>query len=129
MLRFLEEEERNFLYKKYLNLFPPSIITPPPVSINMIDVAKVILPFIPFVPLLGSVDKSYQQESKNNFPQALEKIEIIIETNNRFECYKTEMKAISQIGISFHEWLQLKPSTETKPIDTNIMYIIISQIL
>ena len=39
-------------------------------------------------------------------------MESMIETNNRFESYQTEIQAISQLGISFHEWLQLIPSTE-----------------
>ncbi|AFZ25152.1 hypothetical protein Cylst_2981 [Cylindrospermum stagnale PCC 7417] len=129
MLPFLEEEERNYLYKKYLNLFPPSIITPPSVSVNIADVITIAAAFTPLVPMLGSLEKNYDQESKMQFPQALEKIEIIIETNNRFESYQIEIKAISQIGISFHEWLQLKSSTETQPEDAELMYIIPSQAL
>lgn len=48
----------------------------------------------------------------------------MIETNRRFEAYQTEVQAISQLGISFHEWLKLIPSTEVKPDNAEFMYII-----
>jgi hypothetical protein len=48
----------------------------------------------------------------------------MIETNRRFEAYQAEVQAISQLGISFHEWLKLTPSTEEKPDKANLMYII-----
>jgi hypothetical protein len=48
----------------------------------------------------------------------------MIETSRRFEAYQTEVQAISQLGISFHEWLKLTPSTEVKPESAEFMYII-----
>ncbi|WP_228051656.1 hypothetical protein [Sphaerospermopsis aphanizomenoides] len=60
-------------------------------------------------------------------PQVFAVMESMIETNNRFESYQTEIQAISKLGISFHEWLQLKPSKETKPEGAELMFIIPSQ--
>ncbi len=56
-------------------------------------------------------------------PQVMEKIESLIETYRRFEAYQTEVKAIAQLGISFHDWLQLAPQ-EPQPEGSNLMYII-----
>jgi tetratricopeptide (TPR) repeat protein len=68
-----------------------------------------------------------KQAAFQRLPQVFEVMESMIETNNRFESYQTEIQAISQLGISFHEWLQLKPSTETKPESAELMFIIPSQ--
>ena len=68
-----------------------------------------------------------KQAAFQRLPQVFKVMESIIETNNRFESYQTEIQAISQLGISFHEWLQLKPSTETKPEGAELMFIIPSQ--
>jgi hypothetical protein len=74
-------------------------------------------------PLTGRFEK----EAFQRLPQLFEVMESMIETNNRFESYQTEIQAISQLGISFHEWLQLKPSTETKLEGAELMFIIPSQ--
>ncbi len=74
-------------------------------------------------PLTGRFEK----EAYQRLPQVFEVMESMIETNNRFESYQTEIQAISQLGISFHEWLQLKPATETRPEDAELIYIIPSQ--
>jgi hypothetical protein len=65
-----------------------------------------------------------KQEAIKRLPQVLEVIESMIETNCRFEAYQAEVQAIAQLGISFHEWLQLAPSDEVKPDGTDLMYII-----
>ncbi|HEY9299415.1 MAG TPA: hypothetical protein VIQ31_24250, partial [Phormidium sp.] len=54
----------------------------------------------------------------------LSKAEFMIETYRRLEAYQTEIHAISQLGISFQEWLKLTPATEVKPEETELMYII-----
>lgn len=68
-----------------------------------------------------------KKEEEIVLDNALEKVEAIIETNRRFEAYQTEVQAISQLGISFHDWLKLTPSKETKPEGAELMYIIPSQ--
>jgi tetratricopeptide (TPR) repeat protein len=60
-------------------------------------------------------------------PKTLEVMESMIETNRRFEAYQTEVQAISQLKISFHDWLKLTPSTEIKPDGAELMYIIPSK--
>ncbi|AVH70932.1 hypothetical protein [Nostoc sp. 'Lobaria pulmonaria (5183) cyanobiont'] len=60
-------------------------------------------------------------------PKTLDVVESMIETNRRFESYQTEVQAISQLGISFHDWLKLTPSTEIKPDGAELMYIIPSK--
>jgi len=66
----------------------------------------------------------YEKEAYKRLPQVIEVMESMIETNRRFEAYQTEVQAISQLGISFHEWLKLIPSTEVKPDNAEFMYII-----
>jgi tetratricopeptide (TPR) repeat protein len=68
-----------------------------------------------------------KQAAFQRLPQVFKVMESMIETNNRFESYQTEIQAISQLGISFHEWLQLKPSTEPKLEGAELMFIIPSQ--
>ncbi|MEA5568836.1 hypothetical protein [Anabaena sp. UHCC 0399] len=70
-------------------------------------------------PLTGRFEK----EAYKRLPQILENIESIIETNHRFESYQTEIQAISQLGISFHEWLKLTP-IENQANGAELMYII-----
>lgn len=64
-----------------------------------------------------------KQEAMKRLPEMLGAMESIIETNYRFEAYQTEVKAIAQLGISFHDWLQLAPQ-EPQPEGSNLMYII-----
>lgn len=65
-----------------------------------------------------------KREAMNRLPQVFEVMESMIETNYRFEAYQTEIKAISQLGISFHDWMKLSPAEETAPERANLMYIV-----
>jgi hypothetical protein len=49
-------------------------------------------------------------------------METMVETSQRFTSYELEVKAISKLGISFHEWLQLRPSESQE--GRNLMYIV-----
>ncbi|MFS0515323.1 hypothetical protein ACEYW6_11455 [Nostoc sp. UIC 10607] len=69
----------------------------------------------------------FEKEAYKRLPQVFEVMESMIETNRRFEAYQTEIQAISQLGISFHDWLKLTPSTEIKPDNAELMYIILSK--
>ncbi|MBN3938883.1 hypothetical protein [Nostoc sp. NMS9] len=60
-------------------------------------------------------------------PKTLAVVESMIETNLRFAAYQTELQAISQLGISFYDWLKLTPPTEIKPEGAKLMYIIPSK--
>ncbi|RCJ25280.1 hypothetical protein A6S26_15945 [Nostoc sp. ATCC 43529] len=75
------------------------------------------------VPLTGRFEK----EAYKRLPQVFEVMESMIETNRRFESYQTEVQGISQLGISFHDWLKLTPSTEVKPEGAELMYVIPSE--
>jgi tetratricopeptide (TPR) repeat protein len=72
---------------------------------------------------LGPNVSDLKREADKRLPQLLEIIESMIETNRRFESYQTEIQAISQLGISFHEWLKLTP-TDNQPNGAELMYII-----
>ncbi|MBE9200567.1 MULTISPECIES: hypothetical protein [unclassified Nodularia (in: cyanobacteria)] len=74
-------------------------------------------------PLTGRFEK----EAYKRLPQVFEIMESMIETSRRFESFQTEIQALSQLGISFHDWLKLTPSTEIKPDGAELMYIIPSQ--
>jgi hypothetical protein len=67
-----------------------------------------------------------QFEIYDRLPQMMEQMEAVIETYRRFESYQSEIEAIAQLGMSFHEWLQLKPS-ETQPEGAELMYIMLSE--
>lgn len=68
--------------------------------------------------------KETPKEVFARLPQAIEKLEMMIETYSRFEAYQAEVQAIQQLGMSFHDWLKLAPSTEVQPDGAELMYII-----
>jgi tetratricopeptide (TPR) repeat protein len=67
-----------------------------------------------------------KQEAMKRLPQVFETMESMIETNYRFESYQTEVKAIAQLDISFHDWLRLSP-VEPQPEAASLMLIVPSQ--
>lgn len=73
--------------------------------------------------LFGTNQGDLKREVNKRLPEVLEVMESMVETNRRFESYQTEVHAIAQFGISFHDWLQLAP-TEKKPDGAELMYII-----
>lgn len=75
----------------------------------------------------GPDHKDLKQEADKRLPKVMETVESMIETHCRFKSYQTELQAISQLGISFHDWLKLTPSTEIKPEGAELMYIIPSK--
>ena len=54
----------------------------------------------------------------------LEVVESVIETNNRFEAYQSEVQAIAELGVSFHDWVQLAPPKKAGHDGAKLMYII-----
>jgi tetratricopeptide (TPR) repeat protein len=111
------ELQRKNLFKiakdpqKWLDSIPAAILTPVEVEGGW----------------FGPSQDDLKQEAYKRLPQVFEVMESMIETNRRFEAYQTEVQAISQLGISFHDWLKLTPSTEVKPDGAELMYIIPSK--
>jgi hypothetical protein len=56
-------------------------------------------------------------------PEVMADMESMIETYQRFSSYELEVKAISQLDISFREWLELQPP-ESAVNNSNLMYIV-----
>ncbi len=76
--------------------------------------------------LFGPNQGDLKREADKRLPEVLEVMESMVETNRRFESYQAEVHAIAQLGISFHDWLQLAPA-EKKPEGAELMYIIPSK--
>ncbi len=75
----------------------------------------------------GPNQENLKREAIKRLPQVLEVVESMIETNRRFEAYQAEVQAIAQLGMNFHDWLKLAPSTEVQPEIAELMYIIPSK--
>lgn len=73
--------------------------------------------------LFGPNQGDLKREADKRLPEVLGVMESMVETNRRFESYQAEVAAIAQLGISFHDWLQLAPAEE-KPEGAELMYII-----
>lgn len=69
------------------------------------------------------VKQEGRTEIIQKLPDTMSEMESMIETNQRFEAYELEVKAIRKLGISFSQWLQLQPS-ETAPEGANVIYIL-----
>lgn len=71
---------------------------------------------------LGPSNEDVIREAEKRLPKVMEVMESMIETHRRFKAYQLEIQAISKLGITFHDWLNLAPS-EAKP-NAQLMYII-----
>jgi tetratricopeptide (TPR) repeat protein len=63
-----------------------------------------------------------REEIIQKLPESIAEMESMVETSRRFTAYELEIKAISKLGISFHEWLQLCPPES--PDGRSLMYIV-----
>ncbi|XWK90613.1 MAG: hypothetical protein U7127_11340 [Phormidium sp.] len=111
-----EMQRQNFVNfirdpNKWVNSLPPAILTRGEVQGGW------------FGPNEGDLIK----EAEKRLPQVLLVMESMIETNRRFKSYQTEIQAISQLGISFHDWLKLTPANEDKPEGAELMFIVPSE--
>lgn len=64
-----------------------------------------------------------REEIIQKLPETLAEMESMVETSHRFTAYEIEVRAISNLEISFSEWLQLQPS-ESKEGEKGLMCII-----
>jgi tetratricopeptide (TPR) repeat protein len=76
--------------------------------------------------LFGVNQGDLKREADKRLPEVLEVMESMVETNRRFEAYQAEVTAIKQLGISFHDWLQLA-STKKNLDGAELIYIIPSK--
>ncbi len=71
------------------------------------------------------VNNSYKEEiDSKKLIEAVENIEILIETYNRFEAYILEVQVIQELGMSFQNWLQLTPQKEAQQYEVERIYVI-----
>jgi tetratricopeptide (TPR) repeat protein len=63
-----------------------------------------------------------REEIIKRLPESLAEMESMVETSQRFTAYEVEVKAISTLGLSFHEWLQLRPPESQD--GKGLMYIV-----
>lgn len=135
---YLDDKQQEKFYKKDPLLLSASYITVNGVITGIIGITGIInIEFlqIPAVAVGGSllgnllqwVTSKKEEEEETVLDNALEKLEAIHETYLRFQAYEIEVQAISQLGISFDDWLKLTPSTEIKPEGAELMYIIPSK--
>ncbi len=71
---------------------------------------------------IWGITEEGREEIIQNLPETLTEMESMVETSRRFTAYEIEVRAISKLGISFSEWLQLQPS-ESKEGEKGLMYI------
>jgi hypothetical protein len=76
--------------------------------------------------LFGVNQGDLKREADKRLPEVLAVMESMVETNRRFESYQAEVAAIKQLGISFHDWLQLA-STKKNLDGAELIYIIPSK--
>jgi hypothetical protein len=65
-----------------------------------------------------------REEAMNRLPQVFKTMESMIETHQRFESYQVEVKTISRLGMTFKEWNQLTPVSESQPEGASLMVLV-----
>jgi hypothetical protein len=56
----------------------------------------------------------------------MELMETIVENNDRFAMYESEVETMHQLGMGFQEWRQLAPSSTAQENGTDLIYITVS---
>lgn len=76
------------------------------------------------------VDKGFWEDRNpyiyRRLRQSMGVMESVVETYRRLRAYQSELQAIAQLGVSFHDWVDLAPS-EAKPKEAELIYIIPSK--
>jgi len=68
--------------------------------------------------------REMRTEAMNRLPKVFATMESMIETVQRFEAYRFEVKAISKLGITFREWTLLAPVDKQQSENRALMYLI-----
>jgi tetratricopeptide (TPR) repeat protein len=73
-----------------------------------------------------AVMPSPETEAYGRLPAMMELMETMVENNNRFAMYESEVETIHRLGIGFQEWRQLAPSSTAQGNETDLIYISVS---
>lgn len=111
-----QKQRKNFVEylrdpDKWVNSLPSAIL-------NRVEVAGWIF--------VGPSSDDLKKEAFKRLPSVFEVMESMVETNRRFEAYQLEIKTLTDLGITFSEWMNLTPSEE-KPERANFMFILPSE--
>jgi len=77
---------------------------------NFVQFAKHPNKYINSIPKSMLANIKDKKDFSQYLPNFLERVESMIETHQRFESYETEVKAISELGMTFRKWQELTPS-------------------
>ena len=72
------------------------------------------------------ISKSPESEIYGHLPAIMGLMESMIEDNNRLAMYKSEVEMIHKLGMSFHDWQQLMPSSAAQENGANLICITVS---
>ena len=122
--------------KEWMNSLPQAIRTPK--NVTMLD--KLAKQSKKITGVIPSISKNSEAEtaSKESIPQSpelgiyghlpktMELMESMIEEQNRFTMYESELEMIHQSGMSFHEWQQLEPPITAEKNKPELVYITVS---
>ena len=70
--------------------------------------------------------QSLESEIYGLLPAAMGLIESMVEDDNRFAMYESELEIIHQLGMSFQEWRQLAPPSTAQGNGSDLIYITVS---
>ena len=73
-----------------------------------------------------TVTPSPETEAYSRLPAMMELIETMVEDDNRFAMYESEVGTIHRLGMGFQEWQQLAPSSTAQGNGTDLIYITVS---
>jgi hypothetical protein len=73
-----------------------------------------------------AVTPSPETEAYGRLPTMMELMETMVENNNRFAMYESEVGTIHRLGMGFQEWRQLAPSSTAQGDGTALIYISVS---
>ena len=73
-----------------------------------------------------AVTPSPETEAYGRLPAMMELIETMVEDDNRFAMYESEVGTIHRLGMGFQEWQQLAPSSTAQGNGTDLIYITVS---
>ncbi len=73
-----------------------------------------------------AVTPSPETEAYGRLPAMMELMETMVENNDRFAMYESEVGTMHQLGMGFREWRQLAPTSTAQGNETDLIYITVS---